>query len=45
MLGDVGIDAAQRQLPILRGGDGLHDELGIGVRRLRLILRERDSTG
>ena len=38
MLGDVCVDAAQGQLSVLRGRDGLHDELSIRVRRLRLVL-------
>lgn len=38
MLGDVGVDPAQGQLPVLRGGDGLHDQLRVGVGRLRLVL-------
>ena len=29
MLGDVRVDSAQSQLPVLRGRDGLHDELSV----------------
>lgn len=43
MLGDVGVDAAERQLLVAGRGDGLDDQLGVRVRRLGLILDTRQT--
>lgn len=39
VLGDVAVDAAERELLVGRGGDGLHDELRVAVRRLGVVAR------
>ena len=38
VLGDVGVDAGQSQLLVMRLGDGLDDQLGVGEGWLALIL-------
>ena len=45
VLGDVGVDAAQGQLFVLRGRDGLHNQLRVRIRRFRLVLRSRAVRG
>ena len=40
VLGDVGVDAAERQLLVVGRGDGLDDQLGVGVGRLGVILEK-----
>ena len=39
VLGDVGVDAGQRQLLVHGVRDGLHDQLGVGEGWLALILK------
>ena len=41
VLGDVGVDAGQRQLLVHGVRDGLHDQLGVREGRLALILKQR----
>lgn len=38
VFGDVGVDATESQLLVWSGGDGLDDQLCIGVRWLGLVL-------
>lgn len=40
MFGDVGVDATEGQLLVRGGGDGLDDQLSVGIRRLGLILEK-----
>lgn len=40
MFGDVGVDATQGQLLVRGRGDGLDDQLSVGIRRLGLILEK-----
>lgn len=37
VLGDVAVDAAERELLVGGGGDGLHDELRVRVGRLGVV--------
>ena len=40
VLGDVGVDAGQRQLLVHGVRDGLHDQLSVREGRLALILKQ-----
>lgn len=41
VLGDVAVDAAERELLVGGGGDGLHDELRVRVGRLGVVTLAR----
>ena len=43
VLGDVGVDAGQRQLLVHGVRDGLHDQLGVREGRLALILQQSEE--
>ena len=44
VLGDVGVDAAECQLLVMGRGDGLDDQLGVGVGWLGIILDTKQQT-